>query len=141
MIKKTVFCFFFLLTCSAIAQKSDNTQNIIYYRKNPIWIKMMNDSNVNFYQAINAFNEFWKCRAIPDLENDEKEIIEKQSDSLNSETNNPVESQQYAAEYKNFLDWIQVNSAFIKEDGTLYTANERIIIWKYEMNARENSVK
>ena len=37
----------------------------------PYWIEMMNDSTVNYYDAVNAFDIYWKNRVKPTEDNGE----------------------------------------------------------------------
>ena len=37
----------------------------------PYWIAMMNDSTVNYYDAVNAFDIYWKNRVKPTEDNGE----------------------------------------------------------------------
>ena len=136
----SLLCFFVLLLCSAKAQQLDQKQ-LKNFQKNPVWIKMINDSAVNYYMAIRAFDEFWKIRTTPELEAGEKKV-EKEIPNfldklLNTKAYKEFESQQYAAYYKEFLHWVQVNSYYVKADGSLYSVNERMAIWQKEMKARE----
>jgi hypothetical protein len=64
-----LLCIGFFFTCQSQAQKVDSTtaarQLLTIYHDTPVWIKMMNDPNVNYYEACKAFNAYWMGREIP----------------------------------------------------------------------------
>jgi hypothetical protein len=35
------------------------------YQKFPYWIEMMNDTATNYFEAVKAFDLFWKSRILP----------------------------------------------------------------------------
>ena len=53
---------------NSFAQKSNKVTD---YSKKPYWIDMMKDPDVNYFEAIKAYNEFWAKREKPS-EEDEK---------------------------------------------------------------------
>lgn len=59
----------FLFPHPTTAQKVDSLtaarQLFTAYHESPVWIKMMNDPNVNYYEACKAFDIYWIGREIP----------------------------------------------------------------------------
>ena len=49
------------------------------YKKNPVWIQMMNDTSANYYETIKAFREYFRDRLLPKepLEKDGADSFEK----------------------------------------------------------------
>ena len=105
------------------------------YKKEPHWIKMMNDNQVNYFEATKAFEEFWEKRHTPTEEEEwERFGIKKRKSWIEgifrSEERNEKESQAYQVEYRQFKMWQQSVQAYIKPDGTLLSVDERLQLWK-----------
>ena len=62
--RKSIYLVLIVLfsTASLNAQTSDN-QNL-NYAENPYWIEMMQDPEANFYETVEAFNQYWEGREI-----------------------------------------------------------------------------
>jgi hypothetical protein len=97
----------------------------------PEWIKMMNDPNVNYFNAVATFNDYWKNREKP---TEEKEIFKEKKSKVKEYKNN--KTLRYAFEYKKFLHWQKQMLPYIKEDGHILTQKERLEIWEKEKNSR-----
>lgn len=61
---------YFLIFCTLICFTSAQAQQSKNYKKHPYWIEMIKDPNVNYFEAINAYETFWKGKRKP-LEEDE----------------------------------------------------------------------
>ena len=123
-ILKTVMAL--LLLCffqNTAAQKSSN--------ETPEWIKMMNDPNINYFKAIETFDNYWKNREKP---TEEKEIFKEKKSKVKEYKNN--ETLRYAFEYKKFLKWEKQVLPYVKEDGRILTQKERLEIWEKEKSTR-----
>lgn len=118
----------FLLLTGSIAVNAQNQSQTI-----PSWVKMMDDPKVNYYQAVNEFNNFWKDKVKPEEENEffnDQKIKKAPEDS---------DALKYAFEYKKFMHWQREMLVFVKEDGTLLTSEERKTLWEIEKINRTNS--
>ena len=108
----------------------------VNYKKNPHWIQMMDDPNVNYHEAILAFNEFWKDRGEPEeKEGDTKE--EKRSllkRLFKSEEKEHAENMEYLIPYKRFNQWKRDVEPFVQPDGSILSKEEQLQIWE---NARK----
>ena len=101
----------------------------------PSWITMMDDPDVNYYEAVKAFNEYWKNKEKPieegelfeAVENKEKEAELKQRKEK-SKDEDPAKK--YAFEYKRFLWWMKEIEPFVQSDGRILSMDERISQWK-----------
>lgn len=51
-----------LFGLNAVAQTTYNRRD---YSSKPLWIKMMNDTSVNYYETVKAFRQFFKRRPLP----------------------------------------------------------------------------
>lgn len=122
-----------LLTYSANAQSKS---------KPPQWVTMMNDPNVNYFEAVKNFNDYWKNREKPVEEKElfgsvtdkEREASIKQKKGRLT-TEDPA--RKYAFEYKRFLWWMRENEPFVQSDGKIKGMNDRINEWKTQQEQRK----
>ena len=66
--KKTLLCTFLFVAIVAIGQNKATKSD---YSKMPYWIEMIKNPNVNYFEAIRAYEEFWKGKKKPLEENEE----------------------------------------------------------------------
>lgn len=132
-----------VLSASLILSLSCHSQSQTYsdkeYRKHPVWIDMMNDSTVNYFEIKKAFDLFWQNKPLP---TEEEEIIgerngkarEKESFLKNlfksKKERQEEDSNKYAFAYKKFKHWELINLPYVQEDGRILTASERLEQWK-----------
>lgn len=80
---------------------------------------MMNDSNVNYYQAVQAFNTYWEHR---------EKATENDGEGRNIYDNEKGKDEkkniEFVYEYKQFLNWQLRYKNFVKADGTIMTQQE-----------------
>lgn len=111
----------------------DQSDSLALY---PYWIEMMNDSNVNYHNAVLAFDKYWENRNTPTEDNGEaKDIFGKQK-SPEEKAEEDSRSLQYVVEYKQFLHWKQTNQNLVKPDGTIMTPEEILKQWEQQKNNR-----
>jgi len=136
----------FLLTFSAffvlLSAKSQTKYNEADFRSKPVWIIMMDDSTVNYYQAVKAFNTYWENRIKPGDDAEKmNEIVtetpkqereqrryEKRLKKMTAAERNEYDRTNY--QYKRFVNWMREMKPFVKEDGRILTPAERMDIWK-----------
>ena len=111
------------------------------YKASPVWIQMMDDPSVNYYEAVLAFDTYWESREIP---NEEHELFiasneEKEKDDFisNKKEKQSEEAKRYAFEYKKFKHWQQKVLPFVKEDGHIMSKEEQLALWKQQRNGRK----
>lgn len=149
-----------LLFCSVIAQaqNSSNTYNPKKYKKEPLWIQMMDDPKANYYETIKAFRMYWKDRVLPkepfetegaesferevglvtDKASEEKREREEKKRSKRNQTNGV----DYSAEVRAFKGWIQGVKPWVKGDGSIMTEQERqAIVDKQQRELKELELK
>ena len=96
----------------------------------PYWIAMMDDPNVNYYKAVEAFEKYWEHREKPAEDDGEAKDIygkEKSKEEKEKEANRTIE---YVYEYKQFLNWQQIHKNLINPDGRIMSPEEVIEQWK-----------
>lgn len=133
---------FSLLGIFLISHAFAQTPSDKMLQKEPYWIAMINDSTTNYFEAINAFNQYWSVRPAPV---EEDEILGEGEEHANSEgffdrlittkeEKAEMESQQYAFEYKRFKQWQLRVEPWVREDGSIATPTEQLHIWENRFN-------
>lgn len=113
--------------------------NILYAQQNktddkPGWIRMMNDSTVNYFTAVKAFNDFWKGKEKP-VEEDETFAANAKKEKRRSPKEKDAEK--YAFEYKKFLNWQRSVLPYVQPDGRILTPQQRLKIFYEEKKKNE----
>ena len=115
-----------------------NAQSKNAYAQKPLWVSMMHDS-VNYFEAVKAFETYWKYHQVP---NEEDEIIgehekkekqnknesEKQKENENERANES--ESQLAFQYKKFKWWQKQVEPWVQSDGKILPLEQRILIEK-----------
>jgi hypothetical protein len=133
-----LFCLFSFSVVS-VAQSQQVT---------PAWVKMMDDPNTNYYEAIKSFEQFWKGKEKP---MEEGELInenmnkEAKKEHRNAERKlrnmSPVERQQYdylTYQFKRFNNWRHEVKQFVQEDGHILSQEERNNIFEQQQQEINN---
>lgn len=108
----------------------------------PSWIIMMDDPNVNYFEAVRNFNNYWKTLEKPV---EEGEMFESVGDKEKEESikrrkarqraNEPA--QLYAFDYKRFIWWMKEMEPFVQPDGSIKGMNERIDEWRIQQKQKK----
>lgn len=110
----------------------------------PNWVKMMDDENVNYYEAVEAFEAYMKSHNL-EVEGVEEELMggdakakEKYEKEMKRE-NKKIRTEQerkalvqkelIAYQIKRFKGWRRNVKPFVQENGHILTAEERNAIW------------
>lgn len=108
----------------------------------PSWITMMDDPNVNYFKAVEAFEAYWKNREKPAEENEifESAVDKRKEEELKAKSrrisdNDPAKL--YAFEYKKFLWWMKQTEPFVQPDGRIKSMDERIAEWKVQKQQKK----
>jgi hypothetical protein len=139
-----IWIFFSGVLCFALFGGGSNAQaqkpsKKMDYSKQPYWIEMMNDSSVNYFEAVKAFKVFWKDRKEPSEENEMKEHAQGKKEDHESRLGKVIhakeikldqESEKYSLEYKKFLHWKMITEPYVQPDGHILSKSERLEIWK-----------
>ncbi len=100
----------------------------------PSWVQMIDNPDVNFYEAQRIFNQYWEGKLTPEeeyeetnpsvkeqVERDEKELLRKQMTTAQHE-----EYDLLKYHYKRFRNWSREVKPFVQEDGRILSQKERI---------------
>ena len=148
---KFIQILFIFLLCVYSVSNAQNPGNVQSkdYSSFPVWIKMMDDPNTNYYEAIKAFDEYWLTHTKPVLEEEEemseendfgemkrevkKEMKKDQSVILTEEQwKKKNDDEQMKYNVKRFERWLKDVKPFVQEDGRILTDEEREKIWKLQ---------
>ncbi len=129
----------FLCITSSIYSQTISDKKL---QSEPYWIAMINDSITNYFEALDAFEQFWSVRPEPKEEDDilgKGEDFEKREGFFDRLINTKKEmrakeSQEYAFEFKRFKQWQIRVEPWVREDGSIATPAEQMRIWKEEKN-------
>jgi hypothetical protein len=112
----------------------------------PSWITMMDDPNVNYYEAVKAFDAYWKHKVKPveedemDLSKDSNRVKTKEEEREEKERSHLKPSDpaiKYAFEYKRFLHWEQEMEPFVQPDGHIKGMDERLKDWETQKRLKQ----
>lgn len=110
--------------------------------KPPLWVTMMDDPNVNYFEAVKNFNDYWKTREKPVEEGDLFESVgdKEKEESIKQKkrrlrTEDPAKK--YAFEYKRFLWWMREVEPFVQSDGRIKGMSERVNEWRTQQQQRK----
>lgn len=121
---------------------AQNPRGSIQKIDTPAWIKMMDDSNVNFFEIEKNFNDYWKGRVLPlqedeilDVKNNSERkrgflgLFRKKASRKELENNN---GQQFAFEYKKYQWWKRQVLPYVQPDGRILNKDEQLHIWQHQ---------
>lgn len=134
---KRIFMLLALLFCiQALAQEKSTEKD---YAKNPLWIAMIDNPNTNYFEALKAYEIYFKANKMP--EEPEELAHEKTkkgtqrevppSRNLTKEELAQKEAEQeLALQVKRFKRWKREVLPFVQEDGRILSADEQIKVWE-----------
>lgn len=126
-----------LLICFSFmhAQKSKSKN----YKKHPYWIDMMKDPNVNYFEAIKAYETFWKNKEKP-LEEDEligqtkgessKEEKMESRKQMREKRREKEMYKKYGLDCKKFEHWKLQVKPYVQPDGHILSKEEQLKMWE-----------
>lgn len=129
-----------LLFCAAFslfAQAKNYSDK--YLSKHPVWIQMIDKEETNYFQAVKAFDLYWKNRELP---MEEEDVLDSKFQKERAEDEkgffykifhkNEEEAKKYAFEYKKFKHWQRTVEPYVQEDGRILTKEEQLKIFEAE---------
>ena len=126
MMQKWLLIAAVLFTTTAVAQQKKLTDK--EYAQKPHWIQMMETEGINFNETIKAFDIYWQSHPMPEEEGDR--YIGKGDDLKKKPSKKEAKEMARAAEMrfqiKKFEHWKIINEPFVKENGNIMTADEKL---------------
>ena len=141
---KHFHCTALLLACLMAMACSASRKSTAAARQaatNTSWIQMMDDPNVNYFEAVKVFEAYWQGKPKPTSEHelfsaeDKDQALNTSSYSNTRDAEDP--SVKYRFEYKKFLHWKEEVAPYVQPNGRILTAEERIDIWKQQKGLRQ----
>ncbi|WP_028980819.1 hypothetical protein [Sporocytophaga myxococcoides] len=114
----------------------DQKKKLKEYKKHPVWVDMLKDqSQLNYYETVTAFETFWEERPEPkekELEKEKKGKKEKKRSLLKrlfkSDKKLKRESDRLVVEWKAYQHWMKDVQPFIQPDGKILTREQQLQI-------------
>jgi hypothetical protein len=143
---RTIFSFLLMLCIfhSARAQEK-KTAPRSDDKTNPNWITMMQDPQVNYYDAVKAFDDYWEGKIEPEEEEElitEGKITTAEAESLRVVRASWTQVQRNEYEYikyqfKRFKDWKRTVFPFVQSDGRILSEQERLEIFQKQQPSKD----
>ena len=122
--------------------------------ENPVWINMMEDPNVNYFEAVKAYEDFIKLNDIR-LDEVEEELMggdqeakdeyekemkrEDKAITTDKQRKELVEKEKMAYHIKRFKNWKKEGRPYVQENGHILTQEERTAIWMRQQEEMKKS--
>lgn len=129
----------FLIFCMLICFGTTQAQQSKNYKKHPYWIDMIKDPNVNYFEAINAYETFWKGKRKP-LEEDDligqtkgeasKEQKMESRREMREKRKEKEMYKKYGLECKKFEHWKMQVKPYVQADGHIISKEEQLKMWE-----------
>jgi hypothetical protein len=126
MNKKWILLIVLFFSLAGFSQKKTLTEKD--YARKPYWIDMMDIEAVNFNETLKAYDIYWEHHNLPEEEGD-RYIGKGQKNSKKISKKELKERREEAAmqfQVKKFNHWKIKHEPFVKENGNIMTAAERI---------------
>ena len=105
------------------------------YARNPIWISMIKDTTVNFFDAEKAYKIYFQHHQKPGGEHDViGEHAKEQKNPSKKARRELQEEDHMRMEVKKYEHWRQRVLPYVQSDGTILTSSQRLQIWKDHKN-------
>jgi hypothetical protein len=143
LMKLSIILLLLFVSADVIAQEKGPAAKADY-SKEPVWIKMIDDPRVNYYEAIEAFETYWKGKVKPEEEEEliaEGKITEKEAERMKKERASwtPAQLNEYQMlkyHVKRFDQWKRDVFPYVQSDGRILTEQERMDIYNKQKNSR-----
>jgi hypothetical protein len=125
------FCISYFLTAQTYSTK--------YYKKNPVWIEIIKYPNVNYFEAVKAYDAFWSNRKKPVEEdlilNQNKGTNDAEKDktskrALREKRREKLLNEKYGFECKKFEHWKMQVKPYVQADGSILSKEAQLKLWE-----------
>jgi hypothetical protein len=105
---------------------------------------MMEDPNVNYFKALEAFEAYWEKRIEPEEESElitEGKLTREQADSMQKSRSTWTQAQlnDYMVmkyQFKRFKDWKRSMFPYVQADGRILSEEERMQLYNQQLKER-----
>ena len=162
MVQK-IFLTMLGLLLIGVAANAQSKYNQSDFKSKPIWISMMNDPNVNYYEAVEAFNvyfskhlmprieeeemgkEGYKATSVKSREEEEREREEREEIAAANKgkkrlkkTYEGINRLEMAMAVKKFKQWMLTEKSWVQPDGRVLSEQEKqAIVDKQQQELQE----
>lgn len=125
--------------CLMVIQVKSQTYSKRYCRKHPVWIDMIKKPDVNYFEAIRAYDLFWEKHPKP---KEEYDILgQEKGQDENKDTRDAGERtresrkekemyRKYGLEVKKFEHWKRQVLPYVQSDGRILSKEEQLKLWE-----------
>jgi len=128
---------FILLLITSETNAQLQNDSVKDYKNKPLWIDMIDNPATNYYEAIIAYDTYFRYHKKPKMEEDSKaesmEDNENEADDDYIKSLSPEDLNNYALmkyHVKRFENWINEMKPFVQENGRILSDEERAAIWQ-----------
>ena len=128
--KKLYILFFCVcLSVSLHAQTSVHTEKD--YARSPLWISMIKDTAVNYFEAEKAYKIYFQHHDNPGGENEEIGMHEAREKYPSKKELRKIQADNHMRmEVKRYERWHDKMKPYVQEDGYILSPSQRLKIWK-----------
>lgn len=130
-----------LLGCLALSIPAQTKLKDSDYKKRAYWIEMIKDPHVNYFEAVKAYDLFWKGKPQPKDEDqligegedrEEKKGGRKRRREIREEREEKEMRQKYGLDCKKFAHWKMMVQPYIQPDGHILSKEEQLKIYEQQ---------
>ena len=126
-----LLCLFLALTVNA--QKKQFSEKD--YAREPLWITMITDTSVNFFEAEKAFTIYFENHKKPGGEHDIiGEHAKNEKHPSKKEQTRMQQDDRMRMEIKKYEHWHMLMLPYVQPGGRILTPSERLKIWESQKN-------
>ncbi len=133
--KRIILAIFLMLPfcCANAQQKNGNTEK--NYAKKPLWITMMDDTKVNFFEIEKAYNVYWQHHEKPEGEDYEIGSYREREKAPSKRKQRRISQENdLRMAVKKYEVWHEQTLPYVQPDGRILNAEERLSIWRNQQN-------
>ena len=103
------------------------------YSKNPLWISMIKDTAVNFFEAEKAYKLYFRHHTKPEGEQEDIGEHEKREKHPSKREQREMQREnRMRMDVKRYEHWRDMVLPYVQPDGRILTPTERIQIWQQQ---------
>ena len=129
---------YMIVFCCCIAGKAGAQQHTYAekdYAKTPVWIQMIKDTSVNFFDAEKAFKTYFQHHARPAGEQEDIGEHAKQEKYPSKRKQKKLQKENHMRmEVKKYEHWRTMMLPYVQPDGSILTPAQRVRIWQDQKN-------
>jgi hypothetical protein len=128
---KNLLLLFVCLWLSMAVYGQSGKYQVKDYPNKPVWIDMIRDTTVNYFETEKAFNTYFQYHEKPGGEEEEtKEREWLKTHRSDRDERAFHEKNELRMDVKKYERWKQKMQPYIQPDGTILTPSQRLQIWQ-----------